>query len=748
MIPAAPPPLQAPPPTRAALDSSAATHARALEALRKGLDPPGSRALRGELRAALATRERHLGRFHPLSLGLRGLLGLVLDRGSDARGLGYYAAACGELHRQLRLQQRARGTEARELLPYLDALAELYAAESMSVDPWEEAAIRISMAHSLGPRPDLERRVVAALERHYGGWLSFRPPDREGVLKDAGHLVTLWLRRGDRDLTGAFAEVAFRSGAAGVWRLVGREGDPSLRGDIAELLGRLDPEILREHFQPFRQWLEQSLEGPWRDSARKAAHRLDRALEASPAGVAGKAIQRARLASALEDPAGAERILAEALSETREPPERRALLSAAEKFLEGREAPLLEAALEEALRVDLRAHLADPEGRAAVLGQAQRLERGGRLEAAEPLWKSLLGASGADPGGASFMPSREVLRRLGDNLRAQGRWAEARFHLEALLAIPEGEADPTLHFALCEVEQRMGNADMARERARNGLARIPPGDQLQPMPGLALALRCLEGDGATEGLRNALSRRLRKALDPEGRLPALAQPAVLLSLVEALGAPPRSEGGEAPCGGPWREVARGPVERAQALLRASRDLPLRAARPCRQEALALLEKAWGPEDLRLLETLVSLGGSENDPDQAEPLLRRALELGRAHPEAEPALVAEALGRLGTLLGEAGREGESLALLRGAMPLFSRANLGDEKVRDTAGGVFLALLAMAEYREDYSGALALADEAEQLMDQAGIRDRGDLPRLRARLERQARVQALLRAQGLP
>lgn len=246
-------------------------------ALLSGPADGGWAALRLELRTAHAAADKRLGRLHPQTLTLRALAGLVLDRQGEARGLRLFAEACGDLHRRLRLIQRSRGAEDTATLPYLEALADLYRLEKLQDGRWEDQALRVHLHTSTGPRPDLERRVVAALERHYGPFLSFRAPDRTAVLEDVARLVSLWMRRTPpAERTTAFLEVALRTDARGC----GSWSRPTRKNRCGRRCGSWwaasTPKLPRQaDLGPFLAWLpaQAGAATPWADAARTLERR-------------------------------------------------------------------------------------------------------------------------------------------------------------------------------------------------------------------------------------------------------------------------------------------------------------------------------------------------------------------------------------------------------------------------------------------------------------------------------------------
>lgn len=728
----------APPPARieAAVPAPLAACKARLLAFLAGKDD--GRALRTELRVVLAAADRRPGRLHPATLTLRALAGLSLDRMGDPQGLRRFAEACGALHRQARLLQRIHGAEAKEAVPHFDALHELYGLEKLKGDRWEDLSLRASVRHARGPRPDLEKRAVDAIERHYGPWLSFRPPDREAVVGDVAMLLQLWSGRLEaKTRTAAFAEAGLRSDAAGVWRLLAVHAPPSLKDALRAQIAGLDPEALQVRFGDLLRWIPEQSAAPWNEAVRALGEAVDAALQRSKLAPVVALQRRVRLARALGDEERAAMLVAEALENGIE--DVPALLALAQEQLEASKDPELARQLHRALLRELRGATAEPAFAALLAADAARLEAAGDLAAAEPLRRALLGAGGAFA--------------LGCNLSAQGRWEEARAVLEPLTAEDKWRTDPALRFQLAAGDAAHGDRESALRRAREGIALLPAEGPLRPLPGLAVALRLLQGEPP---FADALVR-LRSALDPEARFPALEDSAVLLKLAEGLESPrdkpaPAAQG---PCGGPWTELAGDPASRGWAMLQAAQGRRQEDAGPCLREAVRLLERALGEEDPRLGPPLMKLAEwlQDRDDSGAEALYRRVLVL-TAGPEGDPFLDAEARGRLGLLLAERGRDAEADALLFAALGRVPAGAAADPKRRELVEGLVLMLGSRLEHREDYAGALTVLEQGEAKLTSAALPEQGftsagaDLASARVRLERVVRLQALLRAQGLP
>jgi tetratricopeptide (TPR) repeat protein len=735
-----------------------AVKAKALSLLAGGTSTDWN-VLRAELRTALAASEKRYGRLHPLPLTLRALIGLVLDKQGEDRGLRLFAESCGSLFRQLRLTQRVHGQEARETLPFLDAFQELYGLEKLKADRWEDLALRVGSRHSRGPRPDLEGRVVAAIERHYGGFLSFRSPDRGAVLEDVSLLLALWSRRTQPPgATREFVEVALRSSARGVWKLVSVHSDEALREHLKTLISSLDPNILQEEMSSFLPWLTAQSSSPWKDDARTLAVTMDSMLAKSDRPPAVVLQRRVRLARALGENERAIRMISTALRESQE--DRSPVLALAEEQLRDNQDAALGRLLHESLLADLPRVSADTGGRALLAADAQRLENGGDFGSAEVLWRSLFDQPRTAESEGGPMAPGALEHALGSNLAAQHRWEEARFFLEAITAFEKWRGDPSLRFQLAAVEAGRGDTIAARRWARGGFALLPVEEPVKPVSGLAAALRIALGD-PQEGPVQEILDRVRTALDPEERVPALKDPAILLALVEGLeqrNAIP-SVVRDPACPGPWSAIGEDPLTRGMALLQAANGLRLQDAEPCLREALRLLEQAFGEQDPRLLQPLMRLARCLQDREDpaAEAVFRRLLALAAAHPEVDSLLESEARARLGQFLSEQGRDVEADTLLREALDRLLKESPSDPKRLEMLGGVVLMLVARSEYLEDYFDASQVLEQVESLLAKDAP-DSGKEIRMESELReltgpkvgfiRRARLRTLLQAQGLP
>ena len=616
------------------------------------------------------------------------------------------------------------------------------------------SSLGAELRHSRGPRPDLEARLVAAIERHYGPFLSFRPPDRPALLEDVSRLLVLWGRRDNP--TREFLEVGLRSDARGVWRQVAAHAGESLRVRMKGFLAGLDPALLAAEPQGFLAWLPAQEPTPWKAEARGLAEAVDAALERAKLPPAAILLRRVRLARALGERERAAGMVAKAFMEFAE--DRGSVFALAAEQLRDQGDPVLASLFHRALLEDLPGLSADGSGRSLLVADAERLEADGDFAAAEVLWRSLLGLPSVPPNADDPANALVLERALGSNLSHQQRWEEARFFLEPLTASEKWKAEPTLRFQLAAAESGRGDPEAARRRALEGLALLAEDGPLRPMPGLAAALRLLVVDARGGEAAAKAMERLRRTLDPDSLVPALLEDSVLLALTEGLeprSDRPRTRPGPT-CGGPWTDLGEDPATRGLALLQAANGLRLEDSEPCLREALRHLERVYPDPDPRLQPPLMRLARclQERDDAGAEAVYRRILANTAAQAGTDPLLEMEARARLGQLLSEQGRDQEADALLREVMERLLRASPDDPKVLEMLGGVVLMLMARLEYREDYPGALQVLEQVEGMLARESgqevhlATELRDLTGSKSRLLRQARLQTLLRAQGLP
>jgi Flp pilus assembly protein TadD len=100
-----------------------------------------------------------------------------------------------------------------------------------------------------------------------------------------------------------------------------------------------------------------------------------------------------------------------------------------------------------------------------------------------------------------------------------------------------------------------------------------------------------------------------------------------------------------------------------------------------QESLAILEKAEGPDHPHLAYPVREIGKihmAQKRYGEAEPFLRRSLEIRRKELPAGHPEIARAKTLLGSCLAELGRDGEAMALLREANATFATQHFSHDE----------------------------------------------------------------------
>jgi hypothetical protein len=283
----------------------------------------------------------------------------------------------------------------------------------------------------------------------------------------------------------------------------------------------------------------------------------------------------------------------------------------------------------------------------------------------------------------------------------------------------------------------------ARSKARETLERWAANTLPVPRTGLADALDLAAGDPlAAPALADAL-RKLRREWDLPEDWPDLRLPDLIAALAAEEAA--RAGEGRVPCtpGDP----ARPREARALALLARAAVRPAADQDDCLDAALRLLDGAWNPKDARLVPLLKHTAEKQKEraPAKAEAALRRAIAIAEAAPEPDRAELLELRTLLGLHLLQAGRQEEGAGVLQEAFDKGAAGFQATKRELDVAGTLVFALLQAAEEDLRYDRALDLAQRCagvlEPLKEVPGDARR-DLEKLLKRLERLARLQALL------
>lgn len=716
--------------TPAPLAEAAKAVEGAKDAFREGAKPTPEQLvrLRFALEKALKARSSAMGRFHPATLEAAGLWGVALHRtGEGDRGDRVWARACTELTRGLRLQERFHGPASKQLLPHLEALESCFEAQGLNARPYAHRLLDIAVATSKGPRPDLERRAVAALRKAYGEFLVMRGPDVEGTLHWAETLVDLWLRRPEgEEASKTFLETAFRSDAQGVWKLCAAKGSEGLRDKVARLLDRVDAGLLAADRTWPGNWAHPLLKTPWKLLASAQLARADRVLATRPD--AASRLQRVDLAEAEGAWGRGAALLREALAEADD----KGFSPAAERslgFLELHPDPGLLKTLARAVAIRRPGLGSDGE---VARGLARALEAEGLWTEAEVLRRSALRAGEA---------SDQVW--LARNLAGQGRFEEAAALFTRVADLDE---IPDLGFEAAAAWRRAGRNEEADRLAMGALRSWVDTRRERPRVGFAEALGVLAArmaaDPAQATLYGYVVARVREEEGLAGDWP-MPSPEVwvrVLAADEAAGAVRRG-----PCD--FLGAGLAPEARARALLARDAVGGVLDGTECLEEALRILDGAWDPMDPRRIPILKRAANRWKDdaPDKAEAALRGALAIAEDPKGPEDHGRLELRTLLGIHLLQHGKEEEGRKVLLGAFDKAAPAFHGTKEEMDLAGALVLALLQGFEEDLAYDEALGLARRCQAVLDRVGTvpkEDRRDLDKLLKDLEHQAKLQGLM------
>ncbi len=639
--------------------------------------------------------------------------------GEEAKGEKRYGRAARTLALRWRNAQKAWGASSPRCLPELESLILLYELGGMRASLWRDETLRIRVNQARVPDPVLEQDLAAAVEDHYGPWLTV--VELEPMLEFSHHLARIWGSHGeDRAMTRRILTLGLRPDAHRVWRLAARKATEGLRLQLARLLARLDPEaILREDAQGaggvdsvLR--LGEALMGtPLEGAARELLKRLDVALFQE--SLVPRRDLRRRIARILQDWTGWASQLREELAPAESSEVIASLLGEAEPFLrEHRDGGLLDLGTRKLRALAQGQGPADPE-------LARRLEAWAELQTdpfeAEDLRRLRLALE--DPEGRDWSARCELLARLG-------RWKDLE---EVLEASPQRESEAVLGWRF-RTALAQGEGQGALSRLEAWLARVtgPEAPEEPPLlPGLCWAFP-----------------RLRDRAEVLGPLVARFG-ARLLPGQEALLARE-----------PWRILAALDPEAPASLLptRAEEALRWRWSRlpsgePRRRLLEALLRDAegqLGAAHLLVAELLVELG--EAQKEDGLPALERAQRILESAPGQEQLLarVHLAMAAACSLLDGPGLERnllKAMALLERMPRLGAEA---EEWVREMPGLLLLHL--WREQRLDELLVLAPRVQALARRSMKPSPAAGELGTALTALARVARLQGQLRGAGLP
>jgi len=665
----------------------------------KGL-PPGSRAL-PLLEAALGALESAVG--------------------EEAKGEKRFGRAAKSLALRWRSAQKAWGAGSPRRLPELDNLMLLYELGGLRASGWRDEALRIRLGATRAPDPVLEKDLAAAVEDHYGPWLTV--VEVEPMLEFCNHLARLWSGyRDDRALTRQIIQLGLKPNAERVWVLAARRSPEGFRTGLVDLLGRLDSDTLLSEGAPpagngdAALRLAEALGGtPLEPAARDLLKRLEARLSELKRDPRGEL--RRRMARIRGDWGALAGLLTGGLGEAKSMEEVAPLLGEAETLLRDHPDGGLLAAGTQRLKASALAGAGgrDLPQRLEVWAELQRVA--GHPEEVEELLRIRLALE--DPKGQDLPARCELLARLG-------RWKE----LEALLpTVPEPESERVLGWRFRAALSR-GDSSEAYQWLEAWLARAtgPEAPEEPPLlPGLCTAIPQLRARGEVleqlagrygarllPGQETLLARepwRILAALDPEA-------PASLL--------PARAEEGlrwrwsRLPGGEPRKRLLERLIEDAEAQL--------------------------GASHLLVAELLIDLGGSQKE--EGREALERAqgiLESSEGHEE----LLAKVYLALAAVCSQTDGAGLERNLLKAMAVLEHTPRLSEEAedwMRDMPGLLLLHLWREQRLEE----LVALGPRVEALSRRATRPSpvAADLGTSLAALARVARFQSQLRAAGLP
>jgi hypothetical protein len=267
----------------------------------------------------------------PLASATLGALEVAL--GQEEAGFQRYGKAAKALAAQWRADRTTKGPASLELLPDLDHLATLYALAGLRKDAWRDEALRIRCAANRAADSGLEEDLAAAVEDHYGPWLT--PVELAPTLEFCTLLARRWQREpDDRVFTRRLAKVGMKDSADHVWGLAARKGPEGLRNELQALLARLDAATLLEDpaWAPAALKVVEALrDTPLQGESDRLMNRLDALLARQGTSRSGL---RRRIAQIREDASAEQALLAEELALERDPAALRGLLGEAAVLLE------------------------------------------------------------------------------------------------------------------------------------------------------------------------------------------------------------------------------------------------------------------------------------------------------------------------------------------------------------------------------------------------------------------------------
>ncbi len=691
--------------------------------------PSSLKALRSQATTMLSVCTKSLpseSRSLPL---LEAALGaLEVATGEEAKGEKRYGRAAKNLALRWRNGQKEWGRGNLRLLPELENLTLLYELGGLRASNWRDEALRIRAGIARTPDPLLEKDLAAAVEDHYGPWLTV--VELEPMLEFSHHLARVWENYSDdRQLTRQVMRLGLKPDAHRVWGLAAKEASESQRLELAALVDRLDPEtVMRECAQEAGVdtllELGKALMGtPLEGAARSLLKRLDMRLRE---GNKAQDPLRRRIAKTLEDWGGWAGLLRGALAEATSRDAIFALLGEAESFLgEHRDGGLLETGT---WRLEALAHSGSVDGLAQHLEAwaAFQTNAGHALEAEELLGICL---DLADPKGQDLPARCELLANLG-------RWKE----LQELLGAPrEQESERVLGWRF-RAALGLGEVSEAKRWIEAWLVAAP---EIPEEPSGPLGFHAPEVFPRLPGLSAAIPW-------------FQARPEALAPLVARYGARLLSGQGALLAREPWRILVALDPEAPQDLqpTKAEEALRWRWSRlpsgamgmDGLEQLIQDAEKQLSASHVLVAELLADLG--ERQGDKGLPSLERAQCILEASPGHEQLLI-EVDVSMAAICSQLDGKGLERNLLK-AMELLERMPRLEGEIQERAE--FLPLLLIHFWRQQRLDELmALGTRIQALgrrMAKGSLLDEADQELALRALGRTERLQRQLRAAGLP
>jgi hypothetical protein len=496
MLPAPPPVASESQPANAPLENTILGFCREVA---KGMDPSESndRPVRAKALQAQATALSEVAqsglppesRARPLLEAALGALECLCEAENPAaamQGERRYGLAAKALAQRWRERQLALALDSPKRVPEWEGVALLYELGGLSGRRWQDEALRLRvrlfLAQGSNRDSSLGKDVAAAVEYHYGPWLTVA--NVEPMLEFSGFLLRVWGSEKEASkLTQQVATLALKQDAERVWRLAARKGAADLREEMALLLDRLDAGILlKDHAEPTLKLSGALLDTALEPAVRRLLKRLDGAAQKSQTHQA----TRRRIAHLVGDRETEATLLAEALAHGGSGRPGLELLREAADLLAGRPHARLLAEATRQLRIAVgEGHRFKDEGWGfpeALIAFADLHQASGQIDEAEALLRLRL----------EWEDSQHQLQGRFQLLARLSRWSE----LKEQLGPPLADGLERLGWRY-RCAQGLGQKEEALAWARawiDAALQLPPHEGPPSLPGLSLARASLSAD--------------------------------------------------------------------------------------------------------------------------------------------------------------------------------------------------------------------------------------------------------------